>query len=239
MTRRRRNEGGFSLLEVLLSLAIVSIGTVYLLTTLGGVTDLAFTTKVNRQFRHLSQYQYGQTVIGKLHSDEEDPFLDGQSGDFSDVGGWADEYAGYTWEIRVDEVCVCGGGGTDLDEAGFVEDGSGFPSRPYTDDVVRAASGESGGFASMLGDAAPKPAGQFKKRITLFVRWAGEDAEHDRTFTLTTLVPSDDESKGELPPGGGEGGGPGADGAAGDGGKAGGDGRPDGLKGGEDRGDRR
>jgi prepilin-type N-terminal cleavage/methylation domain-containing protein len=228
MNRRRiaRRDRGFTLLEVVVSLMIVSMAVVGLHSSLGGAVDKAMTTKVNRQLRHLAQFQYGQLVVGKLHPEEQDPFLDGQTGDFADVGGYPEEYSRFTWELKVEEYAVTGASTLDLEEAGFTDDGTGSYSRPLTDDLVAATSpeggGGGGGFGALMRGEAPRPEGQFRRRITLRVHWAAEKAEDDRSLTLVTLVPVDGEGAGELPgglAGGGAADGAGA-GAAGDGGAA-------------------
>lgn len=214
--RRRRSERGFSLIEVIVSLAILGLAVPALQASLGAAVDKAILTKVNRQLRAVAQFQYGQVLVGKLHPEETDPFLDGQTGGFEDVGGYREEYAEYGWELRVEEVAVAGASNTDLEEAGFADDGSGMYARPYTDDLAEKASGGAGGggFASLFGGDQPRPEGQFRKRITLTVRWAAESAEQDRVYTLVTLVPADEgePSGADLP---GALGGPGTEGAAG------------------------
>jgi prepilin-type N-terminal cleavage/methylation domain-containing protein len=200
--KRPKNDAGFSLLEVVVSLLILGMAIPALQSSLAGAVDKALLTKVNRQLRALSQFQYGQVLTGKLHEDEEDPFLDGQTGAFEDVGGYREEYAEYSWELRVEEVAVTGAANAELEEAGFADDGTGLYVRAYTDDLAeRAKPGgdSSGGFAALLGGESPRPEGQYKKRITLTVRWAAASAEEDRVFTLVTLVPADDDgSQGDL-----------------------------------------
>lgn len=221
--RKGRGDGGFSLLEVLVSVAIIGMAVVALQSSLGGAVDKAMATKVNRQMRHLAQFQYGQVVVGKLHPEEQDPFLDGQTGGFEDVGGYPEEYRAFGWEVRVDEVAVCGASNLDLEEAGFAADEGGQYSRALTDDLVQATQGEGagggGGFGALLRGEAPRPEGQFRRRITLTLHWAAANAEADRAYTLVTLVPVEDD--GALPAPGDVPGLPGAGGAPG-GGAAGG-----------------
>ena len=227
MTRRTaRRDRGFSLIEVVVAMLIVALAVVSLHSSLGGAIDKAMTTKVNRQLRHLAQFQYGQIVVGKLHPEEQDPFLDGQTGGFEDVGGYREEYDAYGWELKVEEVAITGASNLDLEEAGFTDDGSGSYSRPLTDDLVAATSGENaggagGGFGALLRGEAPRPEGQFKRRVTLTLYRSAPNADDDRSFTLVTLLPVDGEGGGDLPQGsigdqpGGPGGAQGAAGAAG------------------------
>jgi prepilin-type N-terminal cleavage/methylation domain-containing protein len=203
MTRREAAdaERGFTLLEVLVVLAILGYAVTGLIATVGRFTDVAVVTKVNRQMRQLVEYQMGQIAVGKLHPDEEDPFPDGQTGAFLDVGGYPEEYEAFTWEIRREEVPICGTNDADLADAGFEQTSDGFVRR-QTDDILAG-----------LDEHLEKPEGQFKSRVTLTVRWHGPSAEDDRVFTIVTLLPVNGEEEQDV--GGGEE--PGVGGAAGDG----------------------
>jgi prepilin-type N-terminal cleavage/methylation domain-containing protein len=194
-------EAGFTILEVLVALLIVGIAITGFQTVTGGAYERAIVTKINRQMRHLVAYQMGQITVGKLHPEEEDPFPDGQSGTFEDVGGYPEEYQAFTWTIRREEIPIVGSTEEDLEKAGFRKEpgGSGY-SRPQTDDILSGAD-----------EHVEKPEGQFKSRVILTVRWHAENADEDREFSIETYLPVN----GEEEEGGGGPGGPGTPGADG------------------------
>jgi prepilin-type N-terminal cleavage/methylation domain-containing protein len=198
--RPRTGEEGFTLLEVLLALAIMGFAIVGFQAITGGAYDRAIVTKVNRQMRQLVAYQMGQIAVGKLHPEEDDPFPDGQSGTFSDVGGYPEEYDAFTWSIRREEVPIVGSNEDDLEKAGFKKDpGAGGASgytRAQTDDILAGKD-----------EHLEKPEGQFKSRVTLTVTWHAQSADEDLSFSIVTYLPVNGEEEE------GAGGGPGAPGA--------------------------
>jgi prepilin-type N-terminal cleavage/methylation domain-containing protein len=196
MTRRTEApqgaEAGFTLLEVLVTLLIIAYAVPLFQVIVGKSVDRALVTKVNRQMLALAQYQMGQITVGKLHPDEEDPFPDGQTGTFDDIGGYPEEYASYTWSLRREEIAICGANEEDLEKAGFTKSQGGGLSRPQTDDIL---SGED--------EHVEKPEGQFKSRVTLTVYWHAENADDDLELSIVTYLPVSGEEEGG---GGGAGG---------------------------------
>lgn len=177
-------EGGFTLLEVLVTLAILAYAVVGFQTIVHRSVELAVVTKTNRQLRQLVEYQMGQITVGKLHPDEEDPFPDGQTGSFDDVGGYPEEYDNFSWELRREEVPICGANDDDLAKAGFSKvDGSYV--RRQTDDVLAGTD-----------EHMEKPEGQFKSRVTLIVRWNAASADEDTEFQIVTYLPVNGEEEG-------------------------------------------
>ena len=183
---RKRLEAGFTILEVLIALLIMGIAVTGFQTVTGGAYERAIVTKVNRQMRALVAYQMGQIAVGKLHPDEDDPFPDGQSGTFEDVGGYPEEYQAFTWSIRREEIPIVGANDEDLEKAGFKKDPntSSF-SRAQTDDILAGAD-----------EHLEKPPGQFKCRVTLTVTWHAESADEDREFSIETYLPVNGEEEG-------------------------------------------
>jgi prepilin-type N-terminal cleavage/methylation domain-containing protein len=180
----RSSERGFTLIEVLVTLAILGYAIVGFSAMVGQSVDLAIVTKVNRQMRQLVDYQMGQITVGKLHPEEEDPFPDGQTGSFDDVGGYPEEYQAYSWELRREEIPICGTDEEELQKAGFDKAPGGTYARPQTDDIL---SGED--------EHVEQPEGQFKSRVTLIVRWHGESADDDREFAVVTYLPVNGEEE--------------------------------------------
>jgi prepilin-type N-terminal cleavage/methylation domain-containing protein len=197
--RTPASQRGFTLLEVLITLAILGYLVPLLQTTIETSFDRALTTKVNRQLRALANYQIGQITVGKIHPSEEDPFPDGQSGTFDDVGGYPEEYENFSWSVRREEVPICGANEDDLLKAGFQKSENGALARPLTGDVLSGSDPN-----------VEKPAGQFKCRVTLTVHWRGSSADFDQDLTIVTYLPVDGEEDSSA---GGAGGGPGAGGA--------------------------
>ncbi len=216
--RSIRREAGFTLIEVMVTLLIVAFAVSHLLAILGTSVNDALETKINRQLKQLVQFQMGQITVGQLHPDEEDPFPDGQSGDFSDVGGYPEEYAPFKWQIYREEVAICGADNEEMKKAGFEQDGSGAFIRPETDDIINGKGGKkANGAAEMPGAEEDKPEGQFKTRVTLVVRWSAESQDEDKEFSITTYLPVKDEETQDMGGAGGAGGpgGPGGPGGQG------------------------
>jgi prepilin-type N-terminal cleavage/methylation domain-containing protein len=189
MHRAPRATGGFTLLEVLLTTVIIGIAVTGVVASVGQYMNTAMVTKVNRQMRYLVDYQIGQIAVGKFHPDEQDPFPDGQSGDFSDVGGYAEEYEAFTWDLKREEIPICGADELELEKAGFESprrqrEGTGDTRmfRPQTDDILAGTD-----------EDLVKPKGQFKSRVTLTVRWHGPSQEDDRSFSIVTYLPVNGE----------------------------------------------
>jgi prepilin-type N-terminal cleavage/methylation domain-containing protein len=182
MTRPRTpGQDGFTLLEVLVTLAILAYAVVGFQAVVHRSVELALVTKIHRQLRHLVDYQMGQITVGKLHPDEEDPFPDGQTGSFHDVGGYEEEDAQYTWELQREEVPICGANDDDLSKAGFEQQDGGYVRR-QTDDILAGTD-----------ENLEKPEGQFKSRVTLIVRWNAPTADQDSEFRVVTYLPVNGE----------------------------------------------
>lgn len=201
MTPRRSDESGFTLLEVMVTLMILGFSMVGLQASLGTAVDLAITTKAQRQARGLLAYQMGQVSVGVLTPDEEDPFPDGQTGHFEDVGGYPEEYSIFEWSIRKEEVSICGGDESTMQEAGFRAGDDGKLTRPVDTYRAQAASNRaSGARADAGGDGGRSeeeletPEGQFKQRVVLTVTYRPGTVELDRTFSLITYLPIPDEA---------------------------------------------
>jgi len=183
--RPRSREDGFTLLEVLVALAVISFAAVSFNVIVGGAMNRALVTKTNRQLRQLVEYQMGQISVGKLHPDEEDPFPDGQSGAFDDVGGYPEEYQAFSWTLQREEIPICGTNEDDLEKAGFrKEEGGTGLVRAQTDDILAGKD-----------EHLEKPEGQFKSRVTLTVRWSGRDADEDQLFSIVTYLPVNGEEE--------------------------------------------
>jgi prepilin-type N-terminal cleavage/methylation domain-containing protein len=182
-------EHGFTLLEVLVTLAILGYAVVGFQAVVGKAVDAAVVTKINRQMRHVVEYQMGQIVVGKLHPEEEDPFPHGQTGTFVEVGGYDEEYERFTWELEREEVPICGASDDELANAGFDRTNDGQFSRRQTDDVLAG-----------IDEHLEKPKGQFKSRVRLTVRWNGPSADEDLVFSVVTYLPVNNEENQEVAP---------------------------------------
>lgn len=197
----RHHERGFTLIEVMVTLMILGFSMVGLQASLGTAVDLAIATKSQRQARSLLSYQMGQVSVGVLTPDEEDPFPDGQTGHFEDVGGYAEEYAVFEWSIRKEEVSICGGDETSMQDAGFVPGEDGKLTRPVDTYRAQAAANRAAGARADAGvdggreeEELETPEGQFKQRVILTVTYRPGSIELDRTFSLITYLPLPDEA---------------------------------------------
>ena len=186
----RRKERGITLVEAMVSLAIVAAAVIPAMTALGGATDNVIRTRDRRKLRYLSQILIADIERSqvKTHPDEEgEGYEEGDSGTFegyesSDRPG---EYAAFEWVIEVlREVMVTGGGG-DLESFGFADAGEGPAiGRPVSNDLPL---GE--------GEEEAPPEGQVKRVLVVAIRRVGEDADDDRTLRIMTYLPSPGEEE--------------------------------------------
>ena len=187
----RRPDAGFTLLEVMVTLMILGFSMVGLQASLGTAVDLAIATKAQRQARGLLAYQMGQVAVGTLTPEEEDPFPDGQTGNFEDVGGYPEEYSAFEWTIRKEEVSIVGGDEVGMQEAGFVAGSDGKLTRPVDSFRAQASANRmSGGRTDAEGtggrseEELETPDGQFKQRVVVTVTWRPGPADLDRSWSL-------------------------------------------------------
>lgn len=199
MDTRRDREGGFTLIEVMVSLVIVTGAMVSLLTVVGNATDDVIRTVRQRKLRYLMQLQLGDVEMrASIDSSESSAGLiyeEGMRGDFRDFASPDDpgEFDNYEWRIPVfrDEI-ITGASADDeeLMEAGFVQDSRGrITGRPVTRDVYRGAETESS-------EDGPPP-GQVKRVLIFSVRYVGESVEDDIEYSIMTYLPFPGE---ETPP---------------------------------------
>ena len=146
----------------------------------------ALVTKVNRQLRQLVEYQMGQITVGKLHPDEEDPFPDGQSGAFDDVGGYPEEYQAFSWTLQREEIPICGDQRGRPREGGLPEGGRRNRARASADRRHPRGQGrarrEARGPVQIPRDADGRGG-------------SGRDADEDQLFSIVTYLPVNGEEE--------------------------------------------
>lgn len=238
MMMRTTSRSGFTLMEVLVSLAILAGALIPLMQVLGRATEDVYETVAQRRMRYLSQYIVGQIELGKLqpqNADEELPFEEGDvfyfEDEFRDVAEDG-EYEGFKAVVEVfrDEV-VCGFPDEDaMLDAGFSPNGDGSFTRPVANDPV-AMYGESGANPFEMGGESR---GQIKRVLVVAIVREGETADQDRQLRIMTYLPHPDEEGGGPGPGSGlEGGGAEGSGAGAENPLSGA--TPDGSSGGTDK----
>jgi len=206
---------GFTLVEVMVALVIVTGSMVSLLSVVGNATDDVIRTVRQRKLRYLMQLQLGDIETrASMESSEESEGLvyeEGMRGDFRDFASrdQPNEYDQYEWRIPVfrDEI-VAGATGDDeeLLEAGFVEDSQGrITGRPVTRDAYREAEGGE--------EEVGPPPGQVKRVLIFSVRFVGESVDDDLEYAIMTYLPYPGEEEQQQATEGGEGTGPGGLGA--------------------------
>lgn len=218
----RGSRGGFTLVEVVVSLVIVAGSMIPLLTVLGQAGEDVLETTDERKLRHLMQIILADVQLGPLGTDEEDEerHEEGDHGDFTGFGAADDpqEYAGFEWSVDVfrEEIVLGGADEETLADAGFSTDRSGrMIGRPVSNDMTSGAESES----------EVDPEGEIKRVLVLTVRKVGETSDADRVLRIMTYLPNPGEEERELEGGGsgGAGGPAGAESGRGDSGGAGGD----------------
>lgn len=229
-TRTQIRESGFSLIEVLVSLAILAAAIIPLMAVLGRATEDVYETVNQRKLRYLSQWIVGDLEVGKLNPndpDEELPYEEGTQRWFADMNLTEDEeeFEGFKFVVEAlrDEVIT---GALDEEtalDAGFIPDGNGGFTRAVTNDEPssQAEGGEGAGLFGGIGGEGEPPPGQLKRVAVIAVIREGETAEEDRVFRLMMYLPHPDEESQSLAGGEGGEGGAGGAGAAGEPGAAG------------------
>ncbi|HMS16561.1 MAG TPA: type II secretion system protein [Planctomycetota bacterium] len=207
---------GFTLVEVMVALVIVTGSMVSLLSVVGNATDDVIRTVRQRKLRYLMQLQLGDIETrASMESSEESEGLvyeEGMRGDFRDFASrdQPNEYDQYEWRIPVfrDEI-VAGATGDDeeLLEAGFVEDSQGrITGRPVTRDAYLEVEGGE--------EEVGPPPGQVKRVLIFSVRFVGESVDDDLEYAIMTYLPYPGEEEQQQAVEGGEGTGPGGLGGA-------------------------
>lgn len=213
-----KRQCGFTLVEVMVALVIVTGSMVSLLSVVGNATDDVIRTVRQRKLRYLMQLQLGdiETRASMESSEESDGLVyeEGMRGDFRDFASrdQPTEYDQYEWRIPVfrDEI-VAGASGDDeeLLEAGFVEDSQGrITGRPVTRDAYRDAEGGE------EGEEIGPPPGQVKRVLIFSVRFVGESVDDDLEYAIMTYLPYPGEEEQQQAGEGAEGAGPGGLGGA-------------------------
>ncbi|NRA95383.1 MAG: prepilin-type N-terminal cleavage/methylation domain-containing protein [Planctomycetes bacterium] len=215
MTRR----GGFTLVEVMVSLVIMAGAVTASLAAVGMASEDVIDTVDQRKMRYLIQNLLGDIEKGRALPDDleaEEFYEEGMQGDFIDYASPDDpsEFDGYQWYIPVfrDEVIAGAPDEDTLLDMGFVtDDGGNVTGRPVSNDFPPGEFGLEGEAGST------GPPGQVKRVLVFVVRRLGETAEEDREFTVMTYLPypgEEDQTLGEGGEGGEGGPGSGAAGAA-------------------------
>ena len=209
-----RRDSGFTLVEVIAALVIVSTVMVYALAAIGNATDKVLDTVNRRKMSYLMQIVMADVEIGRLSPDEEtERFEEGYVGTFEGFGSIddPDEYANYEYVVEVlrDEVVV-GGNEDEFKEAGFTEGADGtLIGEPVSNDV---------GYGELFGEGGVPEDGQLKRVVVIMIRRMDDD--DSKAMRVMTYLPYPGEEERQITPGGVLGGlgGPGAAGAGGAGG---------------------
>ena len=214
MTRR----GGFTLVEVMVSLVIMAGAVTASLAAVGMASEDVIDTVDQRKMRYLIQNLLGDIEKGKAlpnDPEEEEFYEEGMQGDFLDYASPDDpsEFDGYQWYIPVfrDEIIVGAPDEDTLLDMGFVtDDGGNVTGRPVSNDFPPGEFGPEGE------EGSTEPPGQVKRVLVFVVRRLGETAEEDREFTVMTYLPYPGEEEQTLGKGAeGGAGGPGGEGGGG------------------------
>jgi general secretion pathway protein I len=177
---RRRSQSGFTLMEVMIALAILA----------GGLALSLAATASNVRQAHRAQALGNATALArsKMYDIEEELIQEGyqeleqtMDGDFSDEG-WPD----ITWEATVEKIELPGLASLQAADAAEGGDGTGASTGALGD----GQGGEAGGIAGMAG--AGLIGSQFEtianvlersiRRVTLKVTWKVGRAEEDMTI---------------------------------------------------------
>ncbi len=210
MTRR----GGFTLVEVMVSLAILAFAVSASLAAVGMASEDVIDTVEQRKMRYLIQNLLGDIEKGMINPDdpeEEEAYFESMTGTFENLASDydPDEFRDYQWDIPVfrEEVIVGAPDEDSLLEMGYeVGENGAITGSPVSGDPE---------FEGMEGEGE-QPPGQIKRVLVFVIRRLGETAEEDREFTIMTYLPLPGEEEQDLGgEGGGEGGGPGAGGGEG------------------------
>jgi len=168
--RRDDRHAGFTLLEVLVAVAIFSMG---------AVTVLAVQTNAYREYRAARDIGTARYLLQKMMGElyvSPDAYEDGEEGEFEDEPD--DVRMRFTWSVRIEEIFLIGGDDDEEDEA-----------------ITRRArrregreGGEGTGTGGGFGDEEEEPEVSVW-RVTAFVHYPGFRGE--KHLSATTFFPAD------------------------------------------------
>jgi prepilin-type N-terminal cleavage/methylation domain-containing protein len=168
-----RREAGFTLLEIIVAVAIFAFIAAVAMATMADSGYLTAAGRRARQLRMLAEAKFAEVLVFEGHYD----YGDTASGDFHDEKSLGDEGADWKWDLAVRNVTVFG--------VATQEDAQYLFGEPTDEEKADAASAAAG---TQPGQPAQKGTTQELRELTLKVTSPGEEGEAD-SVELIAFVP--------------------------------------------------
>lgn len=201
----RRPDGGLTMLEVIVTLLILSTCALPLLIALADAQRQIVRAKNQRVMKQLLEYKLAHVLLDQPAEDEEPIYVDGAEGNFGEdfandpeKAYWFDEEMySYSYRIDSEELDLGSGGGITGEEESVAE-----PDPPPSSDPGGSPFGVG------EGEETEEDLGQIRYRVTLTVFYRPGNANFDQNMSLVTYVrhPHHDEAMSGPDMGGGGGG---------------------------------
>ena len=161
-----RREGGFTLLEILVAIAIFTFVAAAAGQTMASADYLTASGKRARELRMLAERRLGEVLSFEGYWDDKAPY----EGDFADYGEYKDQFKDWKWQVDIRDVTAFG--------VSTAENAEYLFGAPTDDEKAQAAQQSGGGSASGAGSS-----GTTTQKV-------GKPQEL-REITLRVLAPTD------------------------------------------------
>lgn len=182
----RRGAAGFTLLEILVAIAIFTFVVAGAMATMANCHELAESGKRARDLRMLAEVRMGEVLAFEKHWDDQVPY----EGDFADHPEWGERFRDWKWQFDIRDVYVFGVASEDDAQYLF--------GTPTDDEKAQATSQQQSSGASQQGGGqqggqqppAKKQGDPQKVReLTLRVSTPAEDGASD-SVELVVFAPT-------------------------------------------------
>jgi len=180
--RRPAREAGFTLLEVLVAVAIFALGSVAVLAIRSNSFKEAAAADTMNLARFLLQRKMEEVLL------EPDRYKDGDEGTFDEP-----EFARFTWGVEIEEITLIGGS----DEDGYGDGTSSGRSGRAEEETKRAdlsGSGRNEGDDGAFGGEEPTEVIVYQFTVYIWVI----TAKGEKHYSASTYLPSDRVADEEL-----------------------------------------
>jgi prepilin-type N-terminal cleavage/methylation domain-containing protein len=135
-----RRERGFTLLEILVAIAIFTFVAAAAMATMANSDQMAAAGRRARDLRMLAEVRMGEVLAFEKHWDEQGV---GYEGDFGDHPEWGERFKDWKWQLDIRDVYVFGIASEDDAQYLF--------GQPTDDEKAEAASSQSQGSGAQSG----------------------------------------------------------------------------------------
>lgn len=182
-----RRQGGLTLLEVMVAMAVMSIAIFPLIDAIRDSRVVVRESEVRRTMRQLIDYKMMQILMDQPPEGQEPIYVDGAEGNFGsefendkDKEYWFDQkYYNYSFRIDSEEV--------DLGLVSSEEEEEDEANRTSDDRRTQAATGSSP-FGDLGGEGSDESQSQLRYKVTLTVFFRTGNRRLDQSMSVVTYV---------------------------------------------------